>query len=81
MACKMSLQATSCHIQGIIEKETLFRPLYVLLLVFCPFASAFVNGFWVVDGKAIKNEDHESGQLLTALCGSLWGDLPKDVDV
>ena len=38
------------------EQETLFCLLYVLLLVFCPFVSAFVNGFWPVDGKdAILN--------------------------
>ncbi len=33
------------------EEETLFCLLYVLLLVFCPFVSVFVNGFWVVDGE------------------------------
>jgi hypothetical protein len=32
------------------EEETVFRLLSVLLLVFCPFVSVFVNGFWAVDG-------------------------------
>jgi len=38
------------------EQETLFCQLYVLLLVFCPFVSAFVNGFWAVDGEPLSRE-------------------------
>ena len=38
------------------EQETLFCLLYVLLLVFCPFVSAFVNGFWAVDGESLSRE-------------------------
>jgi hypothetical protein len=38
------------------EKETLFYLLYVLLLVFCPLVSAFVNGFWAVDGEPLSRE-------------------------